>query len=97
MPNQFTIYWSGGAKKYEPDFIAETADAIYMCETKAEKEINTPEVQDKAEAAREFCRHVTEFTAVNGGKPWKYIIIPHTFVDRSYSFSYILSQAKLYL
>lgn len=97
VPNQFTIYWSGGAKKYEPDFIAETADAIYMCETKAEKEINTPEVQDKAEAAREFCRHVTEFTAANGGKPWKYIIIPHTFVDRSYAFSYILSQAKLYL
>lgn len=95
VPNQFNIYWSSGAKKYEPDFIVETSDAIYMCETKAEKDVNDPEVQAKAEAAREYCRHATEFTTKNGGKPWHYIIIPHTLVDRSYSFSYILTQVKL--
>lgn len=95
VPNQFNIYWSSGAKKYEPDFIVETADAIYMCETKAEKDVNDPDVQAKAEAAREFCRRATEFTAQNGGKPWKYVIIPHTLVDRGYSFNYILQQSKL--
>ena len=95
VPNQFNIYWSNGAKKYEPDFIVETADAIYMCETKAEKDINDPDVQAKAKAAREFCCRATEFTAQNGGKPWHYIIIPHTLVDRTYSFNYILKQAKL--
>lgn len=95
VPNQFSIYWSNGAKRYEPDFIVETADAIYMCETKAEKDINDADVQAKAHAAREYCRHVSEFTTQNGGKPWHYIIIPHTLVDRAYSFSYILSQVKL--
>lgn len=95
VPNQFNIYWSSGAKKYEPDFIVETDDAIYMCETKAEKDVNDPDVQAKAEAAREFCRRASEFTAQNGGKPWHYIIIPHTLVDRAYSFNYILKQAKL--
>lgn len=95
VPNQFNIYWSSGAKKYEPDFIVETTDTIYMCETKAEKDVNDADVQAKAEAAREFCRRATEFTAQNGGKPWHYIIIPHTLVDRSYSFNYILQQAKL--
>ena len=95
VPNQFNIYWSSGAKKYEPDFIVETPDAIYMCETKAEKDVNDADVQAKAEAAREFCRRATEFTAQNGGKPWKYIVIPHTLVDRLYSFDYILQQAKL--
>ena len=95
VPNQFNIYWSSGAKKYEPDFIVETADAIYMCETKAEKDVNDPDVQAKAEAAREFCRRASEFTAQNGGKPWRYVIIPHTLVDRAYSFNYILKQAKL--
>lgn len=95
VPNQFNIYWSSGAKKYEPDFIVETADAIYMCETKAEKDVNDPDVQAKAEAAREFCRRASEFTAQNGGKPWHYIIIPHTLVDRSYTFNYILQQSKL--
>lgn len=95
VPNQFSIYWANGAKRYEPDFIVETADAIYMCETKAEKDMDDADVLAKAEAAREFCRRATEFTANNGGKPWLYVIIPHTLVDRSYSFNYILSQTKL--
>lgn len=95
VPNQFSIYWANGTKKYEPDFIVETADAIYMCETKAKKDIDDPEVLAKADAACEFCRHASEFTAQNGGKPWHYIMIPHTLVDRSYSFNYILQQAKL--
>ena len=73
----------------------ETADAIYMCETKAEKDVNDADVQAKAEAAREFCCRASEFTAQNGGNPWHYIIIPHTLVDRSYSFNYILNQVKL--
>lgn len=95
VPNQFNIYWANGSKRYEPDFIVETADAIYMCETKAEKDVNDADVQSKANAAKEFCRCASEFTAKNDGKPWKYIIIPHTLVDRSYSFNYILSQTKL--
>lgn len=95
VPDQFNIYWKYGAKKYETDFIVETANTIYMCETKAEKVVDDADVQSKAEAAREFCRRASEFTAQNGGKPWHYIIIPHTLVDRSYSFNYILNQAKL--
>lgn len=95
VPNQFNIYWANGAKRYEPDFIVETDDTIYMCETKAEKDMDDADVLSKAEAAREFCRRATEFTAKNGGKPWLYVIIPHTLVDRSYSFNYILSQNRL--
>ena len=66
-----------------------------MCETKAEKNVYDADVQAKAEAAREFCRRATEFTSKNGGKPWRYVIIPHTLVDRAYSFNYILQQSKL--
>ena len=97
VPNQFDICWSNGTKKYEPDFIVETSDAIYMCETKAEKDLNDPDVLAKADAACEFCRHASEYTAKNGGKPWRYVIIPHTLVDRGYSFNYVLSQAKLHI
>lgn len=95
VPNQFNIYWDNGAKRYEPDFIVETADAVYMCETKKEKDVEDKDVLAKAEAAKEFCHRATEFTTPNGGKPWHYIIIPHTLVDRSYSFNYILSQTRL--
>lgn len=95
VPNQFNIYWSNGSKRYEPDFIVETADAIYMCETKAEYQINNADVLAKAESAREFCRRASEFTQANGGKPWRYVIIPDTLVDRAYSFNYLLSQSNL--
>ena len=32
--NQFRMYWDNNSKKYEPDFVVETVDAIYMVETK---------------------------------------------------------------
>lgn len=95
VPNQFNIYWANGAKRYEPDFIVETADSIYMCETKMEKEMNDADVQAKATAAREFCNHASEYTENKGGKPWKYVIIPHTLVKRDYSFDYVVAQTKL--
>lgn len=95
VPNQFNIYWANGSKRYEPDFIVETADSIYMCETKMEKEMNDADVQAKATAAREFCNHASEYTENKGGKPWKYVIIPHTLVKRDYSFDYVVAQTKL--
>lgn len=36
-PNQFRIYWDNNSKRYEPDFVVETTNCIYMIETKAEK------------------------------------------------------------
>lgn len=88
---QFSIYWSNGSKRYEPDFIVETADAIYMVETKAATNVSTDEVQQKKAAAEEYCRHASEFTAENGGKPWRYILLPHDVVDRTASFEYLIA------
>lgn len=95
VPNQFNIYWSNGARKYEPDFIVETAETIYMCETKAENELTDVDVLAKAEAAREYCRKASEFTVQNGGKPWHYVLIPDAFIERGYTFDYILQQIRL--
>ena len=88
---QFSIYWSNGSKRYEPDFIVETADVIYMVETKAASDVSTVEVQQKKAAAEEYCRHASEFTAENGGKPWKYVLLPHDSVDRTASFEYLIA------
>lgn len=88
---QFSIYWSNGSKRYEPDFIVETADTIYMVETKAATNVSTDEVQQKKAAAEEYCRHASEFTAENGGKPWRYILLPHDVVDRTASFEYLIA------
>ena len=88
---QFSIYWSNGSKRYEPDFIVETADTIYMVETKAATNVSTDEVQQKKAAAEEYCRHASEFTAENGGKPWIYILLPHDIIDRTASFEYLIT------
>ena len=89
--NQFNIYWSNGAKRYEPDFIVETADCIYMVETKAKKDLMAEEVQAKKKAAEEYCKNATEYTRTNGGKPWKYHLLRHDMVDKSKSFDYLMA------
>ena len=84
--NQFHIYWKHNSRQYHPDFVAETVDAIYMIETKKEGDMDTPEVQEKSQAALTYCMHATEFTSQNGGKPWKYILIPHDVVKLNMGF-----------
>jgi len=91
-PNQFRIYWIG-SRQYEPDFIVETANCIYMVETKRADEIEKEDVLAKKKAAEEFCRYATEYTAENGGKPWKYVIIAHDIISRSSSFEYIMARS----
>lgn len=90
-PNQFNIYWANGAKRYEPDFIVETAECIYMIETKALKDISDEDVQAKKKAAEEYCKNATEYTLKNGGKPWRYHLLRHDVVERSSSFAYLMA------
>ena len=94
-PRQFNIYWGqSGASRYEPDFVVETADTIYMCEPKASKNMRDPDVLEKKEAAEEYCRAATEFNSENGGKPWKYVLISHDEIRPQSSFTYIAKQAS---
>lgn len=89
--NQFNIYWANGAKRYEPDFIVETPDCIYMVETKAAKDLSAEDVLGKKKAAEEYCKHASEYTAKNGGKPWKYHLLRHDIVERTSSFKYLMA------
>jgi len=89
-PNQFRIYWNHNNNLYEPDFIVEAKDCIYIIEIKAANEMNDPEVLEKAKAAIKYCNYATEYTAVNGGKPWKYALIPHDKVAKNGSFKGII-------
>lgn len=84
--NQFRIYWKNNTRQYHPDFVAETADAIYMVETKKEGDIQSSDVQEKSAAALTYCSNATAFTTSNGGKPWKYLLIPHNVVMTNMSF-----------
>ncbi|MBU4414059.1 MAG: DEAD/DEAH box helicase family protein [Proteobacteria bacterium] len=82
---QFHIYWNHNSRRYHPDFVVETDSAIYLVETKKESDVDSSDVQEKARAAVQYCTHATEFTARNGGKLWKYILIPHNAVQLNMS------------
>ena len=90
-PDQMRIWWHHNTKLYEPDFIVETADCIYMIETKAANEITSAEVQEKTKAAVKYCNYATDYTKENEGKPWKYILIPHDKVAKNNSFKGVIT------
>ncbi|NLW36380.1 MAG: type III restriction endonuclease subunit R, partial [Syntrophorhabdus aromaticivorans] len=92
---QFKIYWKHNSRQYHPDFVVETVNAIYMIETKKEGDIETPDVQDKSRAALVYCRSASEFTTSNGGKPWKYLLIPHNAVMTNMSFENLARQHEV--
>jgi type III restriction enzyme len=76
---QFQIYYKSGAEQpeYQPDFVAETADVIYMLEPKRRDEMQDADVQAKKAVAEIWCQHATAHAKTYNGKPWQYLLIPH--------------------
>jgi len=79
---QFQIYYRQGADhlEYQPDFVAETADTIYMLEPKASNQMDNLVVLAKRDAAIKWCAHATTHAKSHGGKPWRYVLIPHDVI-----------------
>jgi type III restriction enzyme len=75
----FRIYYAHD-DEYVPDFAVETKDARYLCEPKNKDEMQDDIVQAKARAAKLWCQRATEHA---GGKPWKYLLIPHDAIDET--------------
>ena len=93
---QFQIFykWGGDYLEYQPDFVVETNDQIYMVETKARNEIDTPQVLAKKEAAIRWCGHATAHTKYTGGKPWKYLLLPHNIVAENMTLTSLADLSK---
>jgi type III restriction enzyme len=79
---QFQIYYHAD-HEYQPDFVAEVADAVYMIEAKRVTDLNTPEVKAKRVAGVRWCMHATDYLRRHGGKPWRYLLIPHNAVSEN--------------
>ncbi len=79
VKGQFQIDYRNGAdhREYQPDFVAETADAIYLLEPKQRTELDDPVVIAKKEAAVQWCVNASNHAARHDGKPWRYVLIPH--------------------
>jgi type III restriction enzyme len=79
---QFQIFYRSGADhlEYQPDFVVETNDMIYMLEPKARNELDAVDVQAKKAAAVQWCRYASDHAASYNGKPWRYALIPHDVI-----------------
>ena len=71
-PDVFQIDYAQG-QNYEPDFVVETTDRKFLCETKRADEIKDDTVQAKARAAVIWCQRACGCS----DKPWAYLLIPH--------------------
>jgi len=92
---QFEIWWAHNSRRYNPDFVVETKDMIYMVETKMQKDMESEEVREKAKAALLYCKHATQFAQENQKKGWAYVLIPHEAVQFNMSFNNLVARHVL--
>jgi type III restriction enzyme len=88
---QFNIWWTS-SRQYEPDFVVETEERIYLVETKKRKDMTSDEVVMKNKAAVKFCHEATQHNIQNGEKEWRFAIIPHDMVLGNMGFMYLMEQ-----
>ena len=76
---QFHMYYRSGGDhfEYQPDFVAETNNLILMLESKASGQMTDAAVLAKKEAALKWCINASTHAGSYGGKPWRYLLIPH--------------------
>ena len=79
--SNFSIRRSNG-ENYFPDFVVETKTDKYICEVKADNAVGDADVIDKANAAVEWCRVVSEVES----KPWRYVFVKESQIDEALEF-----------
>ncbi len=94
---QFQIYYAAGVEQleYQPDFVAEVTKCIYMLEPKASREVDTPIVQAKRDAAVTWCKRATDHALEYGGKPWQYALIPHDAITENMTLEGLIAQYSI--
>ncbi|WP_346795587.1 DEAD/DEAH box helicase family protein [Halomonas sp. Bachu 37] len=61
---------------YCPDFLVRIQDAIYLVETKAQKDINHPDVRRKLKAAQTWCERINTLPPEHRqALPWSYVLL----------------------
>ena len=64
----------------------------HMLEPKARNEMTAGEVLAKKDSAMKWCAHATDHNLSNGGKPWKYVLIPHDAIADNMTLTGLVGQ-----
>jgi type III restriction enzyme len=80
---QFQLFYKWGPDhlEYQPDFVAEGRNEIYMLEPKAANEMEDPQVKAKRDAGVTWCALASDYASTSEGKPWQYALIPHDVIS----------------
>ena len=91
---QFQLFykWGSDQHEYQPDFVAETKEFIYMLEPKARGDMEDGQVLAKKEAATHWCKRASDHASQHGGKPWKYLLIPHDAIAENMTLQGLAAQ-----
>ena len=84
-PLEFNITYNHG-RRYEPDFVIETSNTIYLTEVKGEDRLNDPDVTAKKERGIKYCAAASRWGRANGYKSWEYLFIPATQIKANSTF-----------
>lgn len=91
---QFQMYYRSGSDhlEYQPDFVAETSDTILMLEPKMATQMSEKDVLSKADVAVQWCAWASEHARSYGGKPWRYVLIPHDAISDNMTLEFLVKQ-----
>lgn len=85
-PTEFELTYNEG-KLYEPDFVVETSDVVYLVEVKGEDKLEDADVISKKERAVSYCNLISEWAKENDKKEWKHVFIPSQEIQMDISFT----------
>jgi type III restriction enzyme len=91
---QFQIFYRQGSDhlEYQPDFVAETKDTLYMLEPKAANQMEAPDVLAKKYAAVKWCENASAHAKAHDAKPWRYVLIPHDAIAENMTLDALVKQ-----
>lgn len=93
-PQEFNITYNHG-HNYEPDFVVETDDTIYLVEVKGEDKLSDPDVIAKKKRGIQYCKVASRWGKANGYKQWRYLFIPSKQVMPNSSFMQLAKRFEM--
>lgn len=68
---------------YSPDFVVRTAGAIYLVETKGERDLSNENVNRKRKAALAWCGRINSLPEeARGARVWRYALLGQQIVEQ---------------
>lgn len=82
---------TGILRGYEIDFIVKTQDKVYLVETKADRDIDSPNVAVKARAAVAWCEQASTISPPKGSaqpQAWEYLLLSESIFKKNRGLSF---------